>query len=116
MNSSIVNAALKPSQTDNQWFKDGLTRLDQHINRDPNHQPAKNGIIFVGDGCDITTNTAARIMKGQLAGKPGEEGYLSYEMFPYSGLSKTYTVDRQVPDSAGTATALFTGVKSDVGM
>ncbi|KAG8212776.1 hypothetical protein J437_LFUL019741, partial [Ladona fulva] len=27
--------------------------------------------------------------------------------------AKTYNVDKQVPDSAGTATAIFTGVKSN---
>lgn len=72
-------------------------------------------ILFVGDGCDIATNTAARILKGQQNGKKGEEGYLSYEEFPYTGLSKTYNTNRQVPDSAGTANALFTGVKTRSG-
>jgi alkaline phosphatase len=85
------------------------------LSEQPNHNPAKNVIIFVGDGCDITTNTAARILKGQQKGQPGEEGFLSYEQFPYTGLSKTYNTDRQVPDSAGTANAMFTGVKTRSG-
>ena len=29
---------------------------------------------------------------------------------------KTYSTDRQVPDSAGTATAMFSGVKTRLGM
>ena len=45
----------------------------------------------------------------------GEEGYLSWEKFPYSALSKTYNTDQQTPDSAGTATAFMTGVKSKAG-
>ena len=42
----------------------------------------------------------------------GEENVLSWEKFPYSALSKTYNTDRQTSDSAGTATAFITGVKS----
>ncbi|XP_069679689.1 alkaline phosphatase 4-like isoform X2 [Periplaneta americana] len=61
----------------------------------------------------MSTITAARIYKGQLSGNNGEEYQLVYEKFPNIGLSKTYNVDKQVPDSAGTATAMFTGVKSN---
>ncbi|XP_048583897.1 alkaline phosphatase, tissue-nonspecific isozyme [Nematostella vectensis] len=107
-----VSLAASPQQSSNAWFTDALKELSKHINRKPNHQPAKNVIIFIGDGCDITTNTAARIRKGQLSGAKGEEGYLAYEEFPYTGLSKTYNTDKQVPDSAGTANALFSGVKT----
>ena len=57
---------------------------------------AKNVIVFIGDGMGMTTITAARIYKGQLAGQSGEEYQLSYEKFPTVGLSKTYNVDRQV--------------------
>ena len=38
------------------------------------------------------------------------------EHFPYTGQSKTYNTDRQVPDSAGTATAIFSGVKTRMGV
>lgn len=77
---------------------------------------AKNVILFVGDGMGISTITAARILKGQQAGNTGEEGYLSFEQFPYSAQIKTYNVDAQTPDSAGTMTAMMTGVKSDAGV
>jgi len=36
----------------------------------------------------ISTITAARILKGQLKNKPGEETVLSFEKFPFAGLSK----------------------------
>lgn len=49
---------------------------------------AKNVIIFLGDGMSIPTLTAARILNGQLQGHSGEETFLSFENFPYSGLSK----------------------------
>ncbi len=77
---------------------------------------AKNVILFVGDGMGISTLTAARILQGQQAGNSGEEGYLSFEQFPYSAQVKTYNVDAQTPDSAGTMTAMMTGVKNDAGV
>jgi len=77
---------------------------------------AKNVILFVGDGMGISTVTAARILEGQMKGLEGEENQLSFDMFPFSGLSKTYNVDAQTPDSAGTMTAMISGVKTDVGV
>lgn len=38
----------------------------------------------------IPTVTATRIYKGQKEGKPGEEGHLSFDEFPYVALSKVY--------------------------
>jgi alkaline phosphatase len=57
---------------------------------------AKNVIVFIGDGMGMSTITAARIYKGQLAGQSGEEHQLAFEHFPTVGLSKTYNVDKQV--------------------
>ncbi|WP_199609824.1 alkaline phosphatase [Flocculibacter collagenilyticus] len=79
-------------------------------------QQAKNIILFVGDGMGISTVTAARILDGQNKGKMGEEHQLSFEQFPFAGLAKTYNVDAQTPDSAGTMTAMMSGVKTDVGV
>lgn len=77
-----------------------------------NENRAKNIIIFVGDGMGIASVTTGRIFTGQLKGKSGEEYKLAFETFPNTAFSKTYNVDKQVPDSAGTATAMFSGVKS----
>ncbi|XP_077541226.1 alkaline phosphatase, tissue-nonspecific isozyme-like [Haemaphysalis longicornis] len=75
--------------------------------------PAKNVILFVGDGMGVSTVTAARIYGAQRKnGAKGEESRLAFERFPFTGLIKTYAVDRQVVDSAASATALFTGVKT----
>ncbi len=76
----------------------------------------KNVILFVGDGMSISTLTAARIFEGQQRGESGEDHQLSFEEFPSVALSKTYSVDYQVPDSAATITALMTGVKTNNGM
>lgn len=90
--------------------------LAERIAYEPNRAPAKNVILFIGDGMGISTVTAARIYAGQLEGKPGEEHQLSWERFPHTALSKTYNTDQQVPDSAGTATAMYTGVKTRAGV
>lgn len=75
-------------------------------------QRAKNVILFVGDGMGIPTITAARIYAGQSKGLDGESYQLAMEKLPYSAFSKTYTHDAQVADSAPTAVAMTTGVKS----
>ncbi|KAG8581678.1 hypothetical protein GDO81_007751 [Engystomops pustulosus] len=63
----------------------------------------------------IPTVTATRILSGQLKQMLGEENELTMDTFPHIGLSKTYNIDRQVPDSAGTATAYLCGVKGNYG-
>lgn len=76
----------------------------------------RNVILFLGDGMGISTITAARIHAGQLAGGSGEEHVLSFETFPSVALIKTFNLDRQVPDSAGTMSAIMTGNISRFGM
>ena len=83
----------------------------------PGGSPApRNVILFVGDGMGVSTVTAARILDGQIRGGMGEEHYLSFERFPSLALVKTYNVDAQVSDSAGTMTALVTGHKTRAGV
>lgn len=76
---------------------------------------ARNVIVFLGDGMSLTTVAAARILEGQRQGQPGEENLLSWEHFPASAFSKTYNTDAQTPDSAGTMTAIASGVKTHMG-
>lgn len=78
--------------------------------------PARNVILFLGDGMGVSTVTAARILAGQLAGGPGEDHRLHMETLPRTGLAKTYNVNQQVPDSAGTMSAIMTGVKTHAGI
>lgn len=107
--------SLPTRQTENQWFKDGVKLIRDNLNRQPLTHTAKNTILFLGDGMGITTTTAARILAGQMLNQSGEEYVLSWEKFPWSALSKTYNVDQQVPDSAGTGTAFLNGVKTNAG-
>jgi len=106
--------------TGNAWYSDAQTKLSatQQANTEAVTESgkAKNVILFVGDGMGISTVTAARILAGQLEGGMGEDYQLSFETMPYSGFVKTYNVDAQTPDSAGTMTAMVSGVKTDVGV
>ncbi|MFM7377359.1 MAG: alkaline phosphatase [Erythrobacter sp.] len=82
----------------------------------PEEPRAKNVILFIGDGMGISTITAARIYDGQKRGETGEENQLSFEKFPNVALVKTYNTNAQVPDSAGTASAMNTGLKTRIGV
>lgn len=98
------------------WIMSGQKRLHFEIRRQQaaarlRGKVAKNVILFIGDGMGMSTITATRIYKNQLAGGYDQENALSFEEFPFVGLSKTYEVNYQVPDSAGTATAMLSGVK-----
>jgi alkaline phosphatase len=77
---------------------------------------ARNVILFIGDGMGVSTVTAARIFDGQARGLDGEEHALVFEEFPNVALVKTYNTNQQVPDSAGTATAMMTGRKTRAGV
>ena len=111
----IEVAAIKrpDGETPAWWFRAGAAQAAQ---RNAMSGKAKNVILFVGDGMSLATVTAARILDGQRKGGPGEENALSWEDFPHTALSKTYNTDTQTPDSAGTMTAMATGVKTRTGV
>jgi alkaline phosphatase len=98
------------------WDSAGKAFIAQGKALKDNVHPAKNVILFVGDGMGLSTITAARILEGQLKGKTGEENRLSFDNFPYTALSKTYSWDQQTSDSAPTMTAIATGYKTREGM
>ena len=77
---------------------------------------ARNVILFIGDGMGPSTVTAMRILDGQRKGMQGEENVLSFERFEHVALSKTYSVNQQVGESSGTATAMLSGLKTRAGL
>lgn len=109
---------LSQAQSSSSWFADGLESVEAASAEVINNTPgaAKNVILFVGDGMGISTVTAARIFAGQQLGLDGEEYQLSFEKMPFAGLVKTYNTNQQTADSAGTMTALVTGVKTKAGV
>lgn len=96
-----------------QQIKDTQSQIDNIVKT---RGQAKNIILFIGDGMGVSTLTAARILEGQNKGMLGEENRLSFENMPFTGFAKTYNVDAQTPDSAGTMTAIISGVKTDKGV
>ena len=114
--STGAEAALLSNTTSNDWFVQAAASVADAQDYAETRGAAKNVILFVGDGMGISTVTAARILEGQQRGELGEENTLSFGHLPYVGLAKTYNVDAQTPDSAGTMTALMSGVKTDVGV
>jgi alkaline phosphatase len=116
-----VTSFASAEETPKSWYKDGAERvkINQIIAKQARYNTrkrAKNIILFVGDGMGISTVTAARIYDGQKKGMSGEENILSFEHFPHLALSKTYNTNQQTPDSAGTMTAMMSGVKTDAGL
>lgn len=102
-----------------EWFAAGQQTVERNaalraFNTDEGF--ARNVILFVGDGMGVSTVTAARIFEGQMRGETGEENLLSFEEFPNVALSKTYNTNAQVADSAGTMSAMATGIKTKAGL
>lgn len=113
---SAVVGCTALAESREEWYEAGRTVVEEAKNLKTQTGRAKNVILFVGDGMGVSTVTAARILEGQLRGKPGEENLLSFERLPYLALSKVYNTNQQTPDSAGTMTAMMTGVKTKAGV
>ncbi|XP_066973323.1 alkaline phosphatase-like [Macrobrachium rosenbergii] len=96
------------------WKRDAQETLMRQLKISNQVNQAKNVIFFLGDGMSISTVTAARIQKGSLTGL-WEREKMVWEEFPHAALSKTYTTNVQVADSACSATAYLNGVKANKG-
>lgn len=112
-----VFPAVNPEETEEYWMQRETETLRRIANERPITGRAKNIILFIGDGMGVSTVTAARILAGQAANPNGGEEYeLSMEKFPWSAFSKTYSVNQQTSDSAPTATAILSGIKTKDGI
>ncbi|WAR44148.1 alkaline phosphatase [Methylomonas rapida] len=111
----------KPGQSDQvptsatEWFKAGQSAVLLNKSDLPKLRKAKNVILFVGDGMGVSTVTASRILEGQLQGRDGEYNRLGFEKFSNLALSVTASANQQTSDSAPTATAMVTGIKTNDG-
>ncbi|MFZ4607859.1 MAG: alkaline phosphatase [Caulobacter sp.] len=114
--SGAMAQALPPSQTSDAYFTGSAQRLSTNLAQTPNTGPARNVIIFLGDGMGLSTVAASRIFEGQQRGVDGESNSLVFEAFPFLALSKTYSADVQVTDSAAGITAIMTGLKTRNGV
>lgn len=109
--ASMTRPASVPQQAGDSYYASAAASVDARAGAA--FQPrAKNVILFVGDGMGVSTVTAGRIYAGQQKGLDGESYQLAMESLPWSAFSKTYSHDSQVADSASTATAMMSGVKT----
>ncbi|XP_017487432.1 PREDICTED: membrane-bound alkaline phosphatase-like [Rhagoletis zephyria] len=109
-NSALSNRVQESEESTNAyWLQKGKEFVRKQAAAKFNKRVAKNVILFLGDGMGVNTFTAARNLLG------GEEKQLSFEKFPHTGFSKTYSVNTMVPDSASTSTAYLCGVKGNHG-
>lgn len=99
-------------QHEDPYFKQAQEQLQQRLAQPKNTNRAKNVILVVGDGMGFSTVTAARIFEGQQRGVDGESNVLAWEAFPYLAAAKTYSANAQITDSAPSAVAMTTGVKT----
>jgi alkaline phosphatase len=106
-----ARTAQVPQQTDDAYYTAAAASVESRIAA-RGVKPAKNVILFIGDGMGISTITAARIYAGQSAGVDGESYHLAMDDLPFSALSKTYSHNFQIADSAGTAVAMVSGIKT----
>ncbi|KAL7732502.1 hypothetical protein ACLKA6_019145 [Drosophila palustris] len=109
IHSRTTARGLKKEKTREYWLEASKEHILEKLEYVRNEKKAKNIILFLGDGMGLATLAAARNYIG------GEEQKLSFEKFPYTGLSKTYCVDKIVPDSASTSTSYLCGVKANYG-
>jgi len=119
LSTALLQTACVAENNQNSNSGESTTQIDSKKNADSgvniSESTPKNIIVFIGDGMGISTITAGRIFVGQEMGQKGEEHELSFDKFPQLALIKTYNTNAQVPDSAGTATAILSGYKTNIG-
>ena len=99
-------------QAENTWFAAGQATIADRLAVQPNTARAKNVILFTADGNGVGTNYAIRLFEGQKLGGLGDDHVQPHEAFPHVALVKTYSTNGQTPDSAPTAAAMNTGIKT----
>lgn len=104
-------AAQTPTTSDG-YRRQGEAELVRLKTEKPITTPARNIILFIGDGMGVSTLTATRIHQGQRQGRDGESFVPAMDRLSHTALVKTYSHDAQVSDSAPTATAIMAGVKT----
>lgn len=117
---AIAAPPLATTATEDEYWGQARATLEARLKLAHRPKRAMNVILFIGDGMGVTTIAAARIFDAQQRSKDsgfplsGEDNSLSFETLPYSALVKTYNTNAQVPDSAGTASAMNTGIKTKI--
>ncbi|VUZ52732.1 unnamed protein product [Hymenolepis diminuta] len=80
-------------------------------------KPAKNVILFLGDGMGAPTISAGRFFKAEMEGRIGAANpMMDFEDWPFHTLCRTYDLHTEVTDSASSATAYLGGTKTTTGI
>jgi len=109
---SVAAIAQDLPQSENTWFQAGQATIAARLALQPNTSKAKNVILFTADGNGVGTNYAIRLFEGQQLGGLGDDHIQPHEAFPNAAMVKTYSTNGQTPDSAPTASAMNSGVKT----
>lgn len=110
--ASAPQVAADAQQEVRDWSASGRKQLESRLAARPRVGRAKNLIVFLADGAGPTLLAAARIHAAQSK-KPGsEDGRLAYEDLPQVALARTSSTDNYVTDSAASATAILSGIKT----
>ncbi|WP_343563440.1 alkaline phosphatase [Kiloniella sp. b19] len=104
------------TQEKNEWYKAAQQELKAKMAVAPITSKAKNIILLIADGNGVGSNYATRLYQGQQKGGYGDENVMFKEQLPHLALVKTYNTNAQTPDSAGTGTAMHSGVKTKAGV
>ena len=104
------------AQADNEWFTAAQERVQAELAKTQNTNTAKNVILMISDGNGVGSNYVTRLFMGQQEGGLGDDYVIHFEDYPNLALVKTYNVNSQTPDSAGTGTAMMAGVKTNIGI
>ena len=91
-------------------------QLSQRLALKYNLAQAKRVLLFLSDGMGLGTQYSTRLFEGQSLGLFGEEHETVLDTSMHVGLAKTYNLNAQTPDSAGTATAFMSGRKTIMGV
>ena len=116
---SVIADTIYPpprAESPESWFDAGKRAVEKLKNLRKNNRQAKNVILFLGDGHGrVHSLLPHEYSPVNCVADSGEESSLSFERFPHLALSKTYNTNQQTPDSAGTMSAIMTGVKTKAG-
>lgn len=94
------------------WQESGRGQIAARAQRSKEGARAKNVIVFLADGVGPTFHAAARIHAAQTRHPGAEDGRLSFDDFPNAAFARTFAVDDYVTDSASSATAILSGIKT----
>ncbi|MGL5615917.1 MAG: alkaline phosphatase, partial [Sarcina sp.] len=87
----------------------------QGVNQNQEYKKPKYVFTFIGDGMSAVQLNAARVALGANE-KEIKPGALTVDSFPVVGSATTHDSTSFAPDSASTATAMSTGVKTHSGV